>query len=161
MKKIDSTDISFTKVDMPYGWLGNMSPFPIVFQDQIWLTAEALFQSLRFEEYSIKEEIRAQKSPMSAKMKAKSYRNKMAVIPMSHKDIKNMEMCISLKLNQNPSLIKWLRTTGERKIFEDIGCRKGARHLFWGAKKENGFWIGENVLGEVWMKARKDFFKIL
>ena len=61
--------IAFTKVKLPFGWLGNMSPHPIIFWDKEWRTAEALFQAGRFvTDDPIREEIRAEASPMSAKM---------------------------------------------------------------------------------------------
>ena len=154
MKKIEADDIFFTKVNLPFGWLGNMSPYPVVFNNQRWLTTEALFQALRFEDDAIREEIRAQKSPMGAKMKAKAHKIKMVLTPMSSQDVENMKMCVKMKINQHSSLKSLLIATGERKIYEDIGNRRGARHLFWGAKNENGFWVGENKMGEIWMNQR-------
>lgn len=53
--------VSFTKVSLPHGWLGNMSPYPINFGGVIWRTSEALFQSLRFKDNEIKELIRVEK----------------------------------------------------------------------------------------------------
>jgi predicted NAD-dependent protein-ADP-ribosyltransferase YbiA (DUF1768 family) len=63
--------ISFTKTDLPYGWLGNMFAAPITYNGQIWRTSEALFQALRFEDETIREVIRNDKSPMGAKMLSK------------------------------------------------------------------------------------------
>ena len=63
--------ISFTKVALPYGWLGNMSPHPVTYNEEVWRTTEALFQALRFNDPSIQKEIRDEKSPMGAKLKAK------------------------------------------------------------------------------------------
>ena len=41
--------ISFTKSKLPWGWLGNMSPFQIdAGADGVWRTAEAKFQADRF-----------------------------------------------------------------------------------------------------------------
>jgi predicted NAD-dependent protein-ADP-ribosyltransferase YbiA (DUF1768 family) len=90
--------ISFTKVDLPYGWLGNMAPYPIQLNGQVWRTSEALFQALRFDNLEIREVIRDQKSPMSAKMKAKPFKEQMIVIPCSPQDLDNMRLCIRLKL---------------------------------------------------------------
>lgn len=36
-------EIWFTKVDLPYGWLGNMAPYPVLHDGCRWLTTEALF----------------------------------------------------------------------------------------------------------------------
>lgn len=55
--------LSFTKVDLPYGWLGNMAALPIPFEGNIWRTSEALFQALRYTDFEIREVIRSEKSP--------------------------------------------------------------------------------------------------
>ena len=148
--------ISFTKVALPYGWLGNMSPYKVRHNGKVWLTVEALFQSLRFEDDVICEDIRSQKSPMGAKMKAKKFKDKMIVVPMSEKDIENMKMCVKLKIEQNPVIKTKLLITKEFEIIEDIGTRNGERHYFWGAKKENGNWIGTNMMGKIWMQLREE-----
>ena len=57
MSKIE--EIRFTKSSAPFGWMGNMSRFTIVYGEQEWQSTEALFQALRFPEDSpIREEIR-------------------------------------------------------------------------------------------------------
>ena len=63
--------IEFTKVALPYGWLGNMYSAPILHGGKIWKTSEALFQSMRYDDEEIIEVIRNEKAPISAKMKAK------------------------------------------------------------------------------------------
>lgn len=96
-KKKKSVVIEFTKVDMPWGWLGNMFASPIEYNGKKWLTSEALFQALRFEDEEIRELIRIEKSPMGAKMKAKGNKNRMVIEPMSEKDVENMKMVVRLK----------------------------------------------------------------
>ena len=149
--------ISFTKVDLPYGWLGNMAPYPIQFNGQTWRTSEALFQALRFENLEIREVIRDQQSPMSAKMKAKPFREQMVIVPCSPQDLDNMRLCIRLKFDQHSTLKEKLVRTGDHEIIEDIGSRSGARHLFWGAKKINGLWQGENNMGKLLMELRESY----
>ena len=39
--------IAFTRIDLPYGWLGNMSRHRVKHLDTWWETTEALFQALR------------------------------------------------------------------------------------------------------------------
>ena len=148
-------DISFTKVDLPYGWLGNMAPYPIIYEDKEWRTSEALFQAMRFDSNEIKEIIRNQKSPIAAKMKAKKNKCSYIVQPMSEKDIDNMRLCLNLKFNQHSSLKEKLLKTGEHTIIEDIGSRRGARHEFWGAyKNEKNEWVGNNLMGKLLMELR-------
>ena len=64
--------ISFTKVALPYGWIGNMSQYPVQYGGVWWKTNEHLFQALRFPEgLPVREEIYRQASPMAAKILAK------------------------------------------------------------------------------------------
>ncbi len=146
--------IRFTKVSLPYGWLGNMAPYPIMYDGKKWLTSEALFQSLRFGDDEIKEIIRKEKSPMGAKMKAKGNRLSYIIEPMSEQDVENMKLCVRLKIEQHPLLKGQLLATGTMLIVEDIEKRNGARHFFWGAKLINGVWEGNNMMGKIWMEYR-------
>ena len=146
--------IGFTKVALPYGWLGNMSPHPVQFEGQEWRTAEALFQALRFQDPEIKEEIRSQKSPMAAKFVAKKYKSQMQVEPISDQDLENMMMCVRLKLKSNPQLIDELKSTGDLLIYEDVSSRMRGNNLIWGASFQEGELIGENQLGKIWMWIR-------
>ncbi len=93
--------ITFTKVKLPYGWLGNMSPYPVEYEGKEWRTTEALFQALRFEDEEIRELIRSQKSPMAAKMMAKKHHESMTIQPMSDDDYGNMALCLILKLKHH------------------------------------------------------------
>ena len=149
--------IEFTKVDLPYGWLGNMYASPVKYDGKIWRTSEALFQALRFDNEEIKELIRSQKSPMAAKMKAKGAQKEMVLEPMSEKDLENMRMVLRLKFDQNDVLRSKLKTTGEHILVENIGIRNKPRDLFWGMKKVNGEWIGENKLGQLLMELRSEY----
>ena len=68
--------ISFTKVSLPYGWLGNMAPYPVKYNNVRYRTTEALFQSLRFMNHpDVQVLIQENKSPMGCKMVAKKYSN--------------------------------------------------------------------------------------
>jgi ribA/ribD-fused uncharacterized protein len=153
---MENNAIAFTKVALPFGWLGNMAPYPIEWNGKIWRTTEALFQSLRFNDEEIIEKIREQKSPMAAKMVAKPFSDKRIVEVASVDDIHNMTMCIVLKVTQHPELKKQLLETGDRLIVEDVTSR-GARgtNLIWGAMLKDGEWQGQNILGTIWMNIRK------
>ena len=98
--------IWFSKVAEENGWMGNMAPYSIEYEGKEWRTSEALFQSMRFEDESIKEIIRLEKSPMAAKMKAKKFRAQMVIVPMSEKDVENMRICVRLKIEQHSDLKK-------------------------------------------------------
>jgi predicted NAD-dependent protein-ADP-ribosyltransferase YbiA (DUF1768 family) len=101
---------------------------------------------------------------MGAKLKAKGIMkslkesgdtSKIAVTPLSDQDLKNMELCIELKISQHPDLLKELLKTGDLPIYEDVSSRgKRGSNLFWGALIENDVWIGQNHLGKIWEKVR-------
>lgn len=149
--------IAFTKVALPYGWLGNMAPFPIRYGGMEWRTSEALFQAMRFAyDDPIREKIREEKSPMGAKFTAKANSDSMVVVPLSRLDVANMRRVLRMKLEQHPELVKRLLETGDSPIIEDVTSRKRAgNHRFWGAALEDGKWIGENTLGKLWMELRQ------
>lgn len=67
-----------------------------------------------------------------------------------------MLTCLELKLHFHPELRKWLTETGDAIITEDITARlnRGGNHRFWGAGLENGEWVGDNMLGQLWMSIR-------
>lgn len=73
--KNDPTIISFTKTSLPNGFLGNMFPSPIEYDGKVWKTAEAIFQALRFDDDEIRELIRAERSPMFAKVRSRQHKD--------------------------------------------------------------------------------------
>ena len=158
MKEKELKVIAFTKVKLPYGWLGNMSPYPVEYEGKLYRTTEALFQALRFGGYpEIQEEIRAEKSPMSAKIVAKKHRHLLTRIgewDEADDDIDRMKLCLKLKLEQHPELKQMLIDTGAALIIEDCTARPGGSAKFWGAVFENGEWVGRNVLGKLWIELR-------
>ena len=158
-------DVIIRGVKEDYGWLGNMSPHPVEHDGIWWKTAEALFQALRFpmsavndEGENIREIIRAQKSPMAAKMKSKKYMDNRNITAMGDEDLDNMRMVLRLKFkcNWNP-LERDLLATGDRLIMEDCSNRPNVAGLFWGAKRlADGTWDGKNTLGQLLMELRTE-----
>jgi predicted NAD-dependent protein-ADP-ribosyltransferase YbiA (DUF1768 family) len=147
--------IAFTKVSLPHGWLGNMAPYPITWGGFSWRTSEAVFQALRFRSLEIHKEIREEKSPLMAKAAAKKNFLSMYIKPCSPVDVENMEFVLRLKLNQHKELEGKLLATGSELIVEDVTSRnRPGNHRFWGAALVGGEWVGENVLGKLWMKLR-------
>ena len=158
MKK-ENEVVEFTKVGLEYGWLGNMFSSSIQEGGKIWLTSEALFQSKRFNDPGIKEIIRMEKSPMGAKMKAKKNKDHMVVVPMSEEDVEIMRSVVKMKFDQNPVLKSRLKSLKGKVIVENIGSRKGERHLFWGARLVNGEWEGQNMMGRILMDLRDEYLE--
>lgn len=149
--------ICFTKVKLPWGWFGNMAPYPVTWDGLTYRTTEALFHALRFDDPELREMIRAEASPMGAKMKAKTLKDRVVVQPCSDLDLDHMRLCVGLKLEQHPDLRGELRSSGDAIITEDVTARmnRAGNHLFWGAGlRPDGEWVGENWLGRIWMEFR-------
>jgi len=153
-------EITITKVKEEGGWLSCMSAYPVTYQGIQYKTCEALFQSLRFEGYpDIQKTIQECPSPMGAKMIARKNRellNRGTKWDEAPSDIPLMKMCLKLKLEQHPELKDKLIATGNATIIEDCTTHDRESARFWGAVKENGKWVGENVFGKLWMEIRKE-----
>jgi ribA/ribD-fused uncharacterized protein len=155
-----STDIiTFTKVKLSWGWLGNMSAYPVTHENVVWKTTEHLFQALRFTGDSpVRQEIAAIGSPMGAKMCAKKHAAEMVVTPRSEIDLDNMRLCLHLKLVAHTALQAILVSTGKALLVEDVSKRpRSESNLFWGMAQQNGQWVGHNWLGRLWMELRHDY----
>ncbi len=148
--------ILIRKVKDPHGCYGNMAPYPVTFQEREYRTTEALFQTMRFTAETIREAIRAERSPMAAKFVSKRHRVEMTVVPMSTPDLDNMRVCLRLKMDQHPGLAQRLIATGNERTIEDCTKRPNQSGLFRGAKNDDGQWIGENWLGRLLMELREE-----
>lgn len=155
-------EIRFTKSKAPYGWMGNMSRFPITYMGKTWGSTEHLFQAMRFGLNSpFAELVRKEENPYESKQIAKAIREMMIVEPCSIFDLGNMELCLRLKLEFHQELKTELLGTGKgTPIYEDVTYRGDVgSNLFWGAMKmKDGSWVGENVVGHLWMKIRDEMF---
>lgn len=150
-------EIRFTKSKLPYGWMGNMSRFPITYLGKTYGSTEHLFQAMRFGlDSEIAEMIRQEPNSFKSKLIAKANRDKVIIEPCGEADLANMKLCLLLKLEQHPQLKTELMGTVGQHIYEDVTARgRGGSNLFWGAlKNEDGTWEGKNVMGELWMDIR-------
>lgn len=150
--------IAFTKVSLPYGWLGNMSAHPVTYENETYKSTEALYQALKFHAHPhVQALIRAEKSPLYAKKVAKEHEH---MLPsqdqesLNRQNIDNMRICLRLKIEQHQDIKAWLLDTGSSKIVEDCSKRQEGSGLYWGAALVNGAWKGRNILGKLWMNER-------
>lgn len=148
-----AVSVVFLKTNETFGGLSNMAPgFPIRINSVPIRTSEALYQICRFpNDPEIQELILAEKSPMTAKMRSKPYRDRTRPDWMSIR-VSVMRWCLRVKLAQNmDSFGSLLLSTGEKPIVE----KKVRRQDFWGAKEmPDGSLVGENVLGRLLMELR-------
>ena len=150
-------EILIRRVRDPFGWMGNMSPHPIRWEGQEFRTSEALFQALRFLKGSEAwEAIRAEKSPMGAKMRAKTLLGEAIISPRSPEDVNNMRLVLRAKLTQHGNLVPRLLETGTARLIEDCTARPTDSGLFWGMARTADGWTGENMLGRLWEELRSE-----
>ncbi|MGC1199354.1 MAG: NADAR family protein [Geitlerinemataceae cyanobacterium] len=145
--------ITFRKTTEPFGGLSNMAGgYPLFVNGIKILTSEALYQACRFPHLpDVQQLIIAERSPMTAKMKTKPYRDN------SRPDwefvrTRVMRWCLQVKLVQNwDKFSQLLLETGDLPIVEDSW-----KDDFWGAKPQAGeMLVGINALGRLLMQLRE------
>lgn len=150
--------IVFLKTKERFGGLSNMAAgFPIEVNGLIFKTSEALYQACRFpQQPNIQRLIIEERSPMTAKMRSKPYRE------LGRSDwldvrVQVMRWCLRAKLVHNfERFAQLLESTGDKPIVE----MKSRGADFWGAiNNGNGELIGPNVLGRLLMELRRDLRK--
>jgi type I restriction enzyme S subunit len=116
-------------------------------------SAEALYQACRFPHLpEVQRRIIEQKSPMTAKMVSKPFRDRSRADWMKVR-ISVMKWVLRVKLTSHwSSFGKLLLSTGDLPIVEDSRSDD-----FWGAlRAENGKLIGVNALGRLLMELREE-----
>lgn len=151
---------TFTKAALPNGWMGNMcgqwknTPLKVSFQGIDYHCSENLFQALRFDDISIRRKI-SKENGLRGKIVSKEYALQRNVEPLSWQDVRNMALCLAIKMEQNPIIVEeLLQLDCDCEIIEDVSARIGdakSTSLFWGSAFICGkFWVGKNVLGKLW-----------
>lgn len=117
-------------------------------------TAEALYQACRFPDHpEYQREIIDQKSPMTAKMVSRKYKEKTRY-DWDRQRVKVMRWCLKIKFVQNAVALGALfEESGEFPIVEF-----SKKDCFWGAKPDGERQlIGRNVLGRLLMELRQQW----
>jgi ribA/ribD-fused uncharacterized protein len=144
----------FKKTHEKWGEFSNMaSGFPIIVNDTLVRSSEALYQAMKFTHRpDIQEKILSEKSPMTAKMIGKPYRD---YIRSDFEEIKVrlMKWSVRAKLLANYEKFSLsLLSSNQKYIVEE-----SRRDSFWGAKRtDEGLLIGVNVLGRILMELRAE-----
>ncbi|NHB66722.1 MULTISPECIES: NADAR family protein [unclassified Acinetobacter] len=142
----------FKKTHEEWGGYSNMAAgFPIIVNNTIIRSSEALYQALKFTGHpEIQRKIISEKSPMTAKMVSKPYKS------LIREDfdiikIKLMKWSVRAKLLSNYDKFKALLLDSNNKIIVE----ESRRDSFWGAKRQpDGTLVGVNVLGRILMELR-------
>lgn len=144
----------FKKTHDQWGEYSNMaSGFPIILNNTIIRSSEALYQALKFTDHpEVQKKIILEKSPMTAKMVAKPYKH-LVRDDFEEKKILFMKWAVRAKLMCNYNLFKSALLASDSKLIVE----ESRRDSFWGAKRQlDGKLIGVNVLGRILMGLREE-----
>lgn len=145
--------ITFLKTTEPFGGLSNMAGgYPLFINGTRILTSEALYQACRFPHLpEVQKLIIGETSPISAKMKSKSYR-KDSRTDWGTIRVQIMRWCLQVKLVQHwEKFGELLLSTANKPIVE-----VSYRDQFWGAKPiDEKSLSGLNVLGRLLVELRE------
>lgn len=149
----------FSKTKEKFGGLSNMAGgFPLNVNGIAIKSSEALYQACRFPHLpDIQVQILSEKSPMTAKMVSKPYREQTRP-DWENEKVRIMRWCLKVKLAQNYWLFgKVLEETFDRTIVEESN-----KDPFWGAirnKKNKDEFVGVNALGRLLMELRQQYYE--
>ena len=170
----DVNVISFTKVDLAYGWLGNMSSEygTIEYDGKRYKTAEHLYQTLRYPAdlclpykgeglVNVRELISKQAAPLAAARIARrnDFKDHRCVEPRSSTELDLMMMVLRLKMNQAPGDMirrKLIKMGLDAVIVEDTTSHPKP-DTYWGAYRvDENTWKGFSHLGQLWMALKAE-----
>ncbi len=128
----------------------NFSSFAIEWKGKLYPTSEHVYQSEKFEDESMKEQIRNTRSAHDAAKMAEANRNSY------RKDwgeirLQVMKEVLQTKVAQHSYVKKKLLQSGSRELIEDSW-----RDDFWGWGEHKN---GKNHLGKLWMEIREQVQK--
>lgn len=141
----------------PYSWLGNMYKSRLYYLGEEWVSVEALFQAMRFNDESIRQKIRKQSLllPLTLCFTTRKYKDYLVVEPMSSMDIENLRTAMELKFEQHTLSRFKLLGTGNAQLIQFINKNKKIEDVFWGETIKNNQRVGLNIVGKILMEIRE------
>lgn len=136
-------EIRFNSGHKEYGWLGNLSLYPVKYNGVTWPSVEHAYQAMKSKDPVVQKTIRDSPTP---KMALRAGRK--AVIRSDWDDIKVQVMENILRHKFIGDLATSLKNTGDARLIEDADV---TRSIFWGEYSDG---TGENTLGKILMKIR-------
>ena len=139
--------INFYRTGDEYGCFSNFAPYPLVLNEQVWLTAEHYFQAQKFAGTEHAELIRQEASPMIA---ARMGRDRTKPFRPDWESVKDVIMreAVHAKFSQHMDLRAILVGTGDAEIVEHT-----TNDSYWG---DGGDGSGKNMLGRILMEVREE-----
>lgn len=144
--------VSFFKTDEKYGKLSNMKgKFELCVNNMHFTSSEAIYQALKFPENTgIQKMIAAEKSPMTAKRIARTYKWESRT-DWEVKKVCAMRIVLRIKALQCKDFYELLLSTGSKEIVE-----VSRKDDYWGAFSRDDKLIRKNVLGRFLMELRQE-----
>ena len=142
--------ISFYTAQGKYGYFSNFSPHGFELDGKYWPTSEHYYQSKKFAETEIQEEIRQAKTPHDA---YKIRKDKSKKIRQDWEEVKVdiMRKVVLRKFETHPKIQRILLSTGDEDIVEN-----SPTDYFWGCGADG---TGKNMLGKILMEVREQLRK--
>jgi ribA/ribD-fused uncharacterized protein len=125
----------------------NFSSFALEWKGKLYMTSEHAYHAEKFENESLKEDIRNQRSAHAAFVLAQERKEKRRS-DWDEVKLGIMKEILRAKVAQHPYVKKKLMDSGERILIEDSW-----RDDFWGWGPNKD---GENHLGKLWMEVRDE-----
>lgn len=125
----------------------NFSSFAIEWKGKLWMTSEHAYQSEKFADEALKEQIQQARSAHDAQRIAQEHKNEYRS-DWNDSKLNVMKDILRAKLQQHPYVKKKLLETGDRELIEDSW-----RDSFWGWGPNKD---GANHLGKIWMNLRDE-----
>lgn len=135
----------------PWYFFSNFSSFVVYWEGACWMTSEHAYQAAKFDDETIRHMIRDARSAHDAKKIARAHSDKVRGNWASIK-LSIMEDILRAKLKQHLYIRRRLVESGDAELIED-----SSKDPFWGRGPD---WEGENHLGKLWMKLRKELRNI-
>ena len=139
--------IKFYKSQEKYGCFPNFTKIPISLDGKMWPSSEHFYQSQKFLDEDLQEQVRLAKwageAAQIGRDKKLPLRDDWEIVKL---DI--MRQVVRAKVDQHEYIKELLLSTGNEEIIEN-----SPRDYFWGCGKSG---TGLNWLGKIWMEVREE-----
>jgi ribA/ribD-fused uncharacterized protein len=125
----------------------NFSSFAIEWKGKLWPTSEHAYQAEKFDDETLREQIRAARSAHDAMKLAQANRT-LYRTGWDEMKLRIMKQILHAKVAQHPYVKKKLLESGDKELIENSW-----RDDFWGWGPNKD---GKNNLGKLWMEVRDD-----
>lgn len=149
MHRLD-TDKQILFYENEFYVFSNYSSFAIEWKGKLYPTSEHTYHSEKFEDESLKEQVRNTRSAHDSQKFAEANKNKYR---KDWNDVRLgiMKEILKAKVEQHLYVKKKLLESGDKELIEDSW-----RDSFWGWGPNKD---GQNQLGKLWMEVREEFKK--